>query len=566
MTGSDNPFFNRGPILDPAYFFGRRDEIAAILGLIANMQNCSVVGGIKRGKTSLLLHLQRQQTLCEHSCPRGCCILPYLSMEGLANVAPEAFFHHLLREALRSPGSPAVAGGYERLSPVGEISFSELAAAFDDFARAGVNVVYLLDEFELAGENPRFDLNFFSALRSLASRPNCAFVIATAERLDRLTLADREVGSPFADLFTTIRLGKFSRAVVGEMVAALGDRAGRLWEVDLDLIMQWTDGLPYLVQLACSLLWERSGDGARPLKEADYDCAREELLIQCRPYHHEWWRRLSRRVREALLDAAAGCRLGADFYDEDILELLQTGVLVERDGVLTPPCLGGGLFVQARLRERERGAAEFLVVDRADQADTAGVSAAADKRTIYKVVRALVKAVEARDHFTRGHSDGTTRVAVAIAAALGLSQEELEGIKIAARLHDIGKIGVSDLILLKPDRLSDQELELVRAHVLVSAHILEALDFPWEVKPTVRFHHERLDGSGYPDGLIGDEIPLSARILAVADVFDAMISPRSHRPPHPRAVALAEITSNAGTKYDPQVVAAFVKSLDGAGA
>ncbi len=565
MKGSDNPFFNRGPILDAAHFFGRRDEIADILGLVANMQNCSVVGGVKRGKTSVLLHLQREQTLRDHRCDLSRCCLPYLSLEGLANITPEAFFHDLLREALRCPHSPAVTDAHERLSPVGEISFSELQATLDDFARAGVNVVFLLDEFELAGENPHFDPNLFSALRSLASRPNCAFVVATTDRLDRLRLADRDVGSPFADLFTAIRLNKFTRAAVSEMVAALSERAGRLWEVSLDHIMDWTDGAPYLVQIACSLLWKRARGGGRRLTAADYDYVREGFLTQAEAVAYHVWRRMTPAQKGVMLAVAAGRSERVDREDEATHDLLQTQLLVERNGELMLPDLLTRTFLQARLREQERGAADFLVADRADTAYTADVAAPADKRIIYKAVRALVKAAEARDHFTRGHSDGCARLAVAIAVKLNLATEEIEGLKIAARLHDIGKIGVSDLILLKPDSLTDQERELVRAHVLVSAHILEALDFPWEVKPTVRFHHERLDGSGYPDGLMGDEIPLPARVLAVADVFDAMTSPRSHRPAHPRQAAIAEITANAGVKYDPQVVAALVKVIEGSG-
>lgn len=563
MRSNDNPFFNRGPILDPAYFFDRKEELADILGLVANLQDCSVVGGIKRGKTSLLLHLQRDQVLGADHGEVASFLRPYLSLEGLANVTPEGFFHRLLRAALSCPASPAGAG-YERLSPVGELSFSELAAAFDDFARRGVNVVFLLDEFELAGENPHFDLNFFSALRSLASRPNCAFVIATADRLDRLAVADREVGSPFADLFTTIRVGRFSRATVGEMVAALSERAGHLWEVSLDHIMDWTGGISYMVQIACSLLWRRA-EGERPLTEADYDYVREEFLAQVDPFCSQDWRRMSARQREAHLAVMTGDAPALEELEQTVNELVQAAVLARRDGKPVISSLAGRAFVQARLREREHGAADFIAADRADAADTASVSAPGDKRTIYQVVRALVKAGEARDHFTRGHSDGAARVAVAIAMRLGLSQEEIEGIKIAARLHDIGKIGVSDLVLLKPDQLTPQERELVQAHVLVSVHILEALDFPWEVKPAVRFHHERLDGSGYPDGLIGDEIPLSARVLAVADVFDAMTSPRSHRPSHPRSAAIAEIADHAGAKYDRQVVAAFLDTLESAG-
>ena len=577
MRASDNPFFHRGPILDPAYFFDRKDEIADILGLVANTQNCSVVGAVKRGKTSVLLQLQRDrcagcepgagcgQTLRAHGLDPACCLRPYLSMEGLANVTPEAFFHCLLREVLRCPGSPAIPAGHDRLSPLGELRFSELQAAFDDLARAGANVVFLIDEFELAGENPNFDLNFFSALRSLASRPNCAFVIATEQRLDQLKLGDREVGSPFADLFTSIRLKRFTRAAVGEMITALSERSGRLWEVSLDCIMDWTGGSPYLVQLACSLLWRRSAAATKPLTEADYDYVRKEFLIQSEPHMHHIWRRLSPREKEAALSLVAPGGAAAYVSDQEALQsLMQKDRLVERNGVMTIPSLAGRAFLEARLREREHGASEFLVAERADLVET-GVAPAVDKRTIYAVVRALVKATEARDHFTRGHSDGTAHWAVAIAQRMGLSSNEVEGIKVAARLHDIGKIGVSDLILLKPDKLTDKERELVKAHVLVSAHILEALDFPWEVKPAVRFHHERLDGSGYPDGLIGDEIPLSARVLAVADVFTAMISARSHRSPHPREEAITEVTRHAGTKYDPQVVSAFIQVLEGGG-
>jgi HD-GYP domain-containing protein (c-di-GMP phosphodiesterase class II) len=148
---------------------------------------------------------------------------------------------------------------------------------------------------------------------------------------------------------------------------------------------------------------------------------------------------------------------------------------------------------------------------------------------------------------------------------MGLPPEEIEGIKVAARLHDIGKIGVGDRVLLKPENLTEPERETVRTHVLVSTQILEALHFPWEVKPAVRYHHERLDGSGYPDGLMGDEIPLAARVLAVADVFTAMTAARSHRSPHPREDAIAEITKHAGTRYDPHVVAAFVQVVEAGG-
>jgi len=566
MRANNNPFFHRGPILDAAYFFDRAEEIADILGLVANVQNCSLVGFIKSGKTSVLLHLQRDQTLREHGLDPRCCLRPYLSMEGLANVRPNALFHSLLREVLRCPGAPAIPAGHERLAPVGELSFSELQAAFDDLARAGANVIFLIDEFELAGENPNFDLNFFSALRCLASRPNCAFVVATEQRLDRLAPADREVGSPFADLFTAIRLRRFTRAAVAEMIRALSDHAGRLWDVSLDPVMDWTGGHPYLVQVACSLLWKRSAGATKALTETDYDYVYEAYLDHTEAFCHYTWQHLTAREKEVLLNIVAGTS-GREEADPEVTHgLVQAHVLTERDGAATFTSRRGLAYAQARLREREQGSAEFLAAERGDRAASVAISTPVDKGTIYKVVRALVKATEARDEFTRGHSDGTAHWAVAIATRMGLAPDEIEGIKIAARLHDIGKIGVSDLILLKPDKLTEKERELVRTHVLVSAHILEALDFPWEVKPAVRFHHERLDGSGYPDGLIGDEIPLSARVLAVSDVFTAMTAARSHRAPHPREEAISEVTKHAGTKYDPRVVSAFIQVLEAGGA
>jgi HD-GYP domain-containing protein (c-di-GMP phosphodiesterase class II) len=148
---------------------------------------------------------------------------------------------------------------------------------------------------------------------------------------------------------------------------------------------------------------------------------------------------------------------------------------------------------------------------------------------------------------------------------MGCPDDITDGIRVAARLHDIGRVSISDMILLKPGPLSELETEIIRTHPLVGAQILDALEFPWSVKPAVRYHHERLDGSGYPEGLMGEEIPLGARVLAVADVMAAMTAGRPYRPAQADEEALAELTANAGTKYDPDVVAALERVMKNAG-
>ena len=180
-----------------------------------------------------------------------------------------------------------------------------------------------------------------------------------------------------------------------------------------------------------------------------------------------------------------------------------------------------------------------------------------DRAVMYGVVRVLMRAVEARDRYARGHADQVARVATAIAQEMGCSEETTEGVRIASRVHDIGRVSISDMILLKPGPLTELEAEIVRTHPVVGAQILDALEFPWAVKPAVRYHHERLDGSGYPEGLMGDEIPLAARIVAVADVMAAMVSDRPHRRALPKEEALAELATNAGVVYDASAVGAL---------
>jgi len=179
------------------------------------------------------------------------------------------------------------------------------------------------------------------------------------------------------------------------------------------------------------------------------------------------------------------------------------------------------------------------------------------RRAHRDTIAALSRSMEAKDIYTGGHTERVAGIAVELARVLGFSNGELEAVEIGALLHDIGKIGVPEQILRKPGPLDAAEWDVIRTHPLISDHILSELDLHPFVCQCARSSHERIDGRGYPDGLAGDEIPLPARIVFVADAFDALTSRRPYRPARPVVAALAEIEANTGTQFCPRVVAAL---------
>jgi PAS domain S-box-containing protein/putative nucleotidyltransferase with HDIG domain len=176
------------------------------------------------------------------------------------------------------------------------------------------------------------------------------------------------------------------------------------------------------------------------------------------------------------------------------------------------------------------------------------------RETLISTVNALASTVEMKDPYTAGHQRWATRLACAIAKEMGLSEEQIEGIRMAGLIHDIGKINIPAEILSKPGQLSDIQYNMVKIHAQVGCDILREIKFPWPVAKIVLQHHERWDGSGYPEGLSGEEIILDARILAVADTVEAMSSHRPYRIAHGIERALEEISLKRGTSYDPAVV------------
>ncbi|MFJ3591738.1 HD-GYP domain-containing protein [Streptomyces sp. NPDC090231] len=177
-------------------------------------------------------------------------------------------------------------------------------------------------------------------------------------------------------------------------------------------------------------------------------------------------------------------------------------------------------------------------------------------------IRALVQAVDIKDTYTRGHSERVGRASVLIADELGMARDRVEVLRFAGILHDVGKLGVPTRVLRKDGPLTPQERRVIELHPEYGHEIVRGIGFLGEARGAILHHHERLDGSGYPYGLTGREIPEFARVVAVADAFDAMTSTRSYRPGRPVPAAVEELKRCAGTQFDPQMVRALARGLE----
>jgi HD-GYP domain-containing protein (c-di-GMP phosphodiesterase class II) len=207
------------------------------------------------------------------------------------------------------------------------------------------------------------------------------------------------------------------------------------------------------------------------------------------------------------------------------------------------------------------GAAQRELAERTLAQEELSASVETLERTLKGAVSALAAAAEYRDPYTAGHQERVTALACAIAREMALPDDRIDGLRVAGHLHDLGKIALPVEILTKPSLLTEAETLLIRTHVRAGYDILKTIDFPWPVAEIVLQHHERMDGSGYPQGLSGDDILLEARILAVADVVEAMASHRPYRPALGIEKALEEITLNRGTLFDSAAVDACLKLI-----
>jgi putative nucleotidyltransferase with HDIG domain len=181
------------------------------------------------------------------------------------------------------------------------------------------------------------------------------------------------------------------------------------------------------------------------------------------------------------------------------------------------------------------------------------------QRAIEGAINAVALTTEIRDPYTAGHQHRVAKLACSIGRELGLSENQIEGVRVAGTLHDIGKIYVPAEILSRPGRLRQNEINLVKDHAQVGYDLLSTIEFPWPVAQIVLQHHERMNGSGYPLGLSGDEILIEAKIMSVADVVEAMASHRPYRPALSIEEALLEILQQRGVLYSPEAVDACIK-------
>ena len=194
------------------------------------------------------------------------------------------------------------------------------------------------------------------------------------------------------------------------------------------------------------------------------------------------------------------------------------------------------------------------IVDRIERGD-------GEYRTALSMISALTAAIDAKDHYTYAHSKNVARYAANLAVAAGLNDDQVRTIYAAGLLHDIGKISVPETILQKTGKLSDEEYQIMKGHVNNSIEMIRHLPEIDYLVPAVLGHHERWDGKGYPRGIAGEEIPVSARCLAIADVFDAMTTDRPYRKGLPLEYAVREIETGAGSQFDPQLARTFARLL-----
>ncbi len=223
--------------------------------------------------------------------------------------------------------------------------------------------------------------------------------------------------------------------------------------------------------------------------------------------------------------------------------LFSPGQVILRDGDQSTGILVTGVDITSRIKVEEKLRRNYKKL----------------QRILDGTVNALASVVEKRDPYTAGHQRRVSLLCCAIAGELGLPDEQIEGIRIASLLHDIGKLHVPAEILNKPVQLDEIEMKIVKTHPQVGYEILAEVEFSWPVSKIVLQHHERVKGYGYPHGLTGDDICLEGKILGVADVVEAMVSHRPYRPARSIDEALEEIIQNAGALYDPEVVSICVK-------
>jgi HD-GYP domain-containing protein (c-di-GMP phosphodiesterase class II) len=255
------------------------------------------------------------------------------------------------------------------------------------------------------------------------------------------------------------------------------------------------------------------------------------------------------------------------------LDLDHIGGVTASAGLATFPVQGHGRDELIRLadsalywaKEHGKNRVRHYRPDVVELSELKRLAAGPDRAARYRAAASLAKAVDARDTYTGSHSERVAELSARVAVRLGLDQEQIELTRLSGSLHDLGKLAIPEEILRKPGTLTDSERLVLERHPQIGFRMLDSLGVD-AVADIVLHHHERWDGAGYPDGMRGEEIPLGARIIFVADAYDAITSDRVYSPKRSSGAALAELERCAGTQFDPTIVAAFAEELEIAGA
>ncbi|HYN76247.1 MAG TPA: HD domain-containing phosphohydrolase [Lamprocystis sp. (in: g-proteobacteria)] len=281
----------------------------------------------------------------------------------------------------------------------------------------------------------------------------------------------------------------------------------------------------------------------------------------------------------AALDAFAPDLILADYHLPGFDGLLALAICREHSPATPFVFVTGAMGEELAAESIRAGATDYILKDRLARLPAAVQRALEERQgriernhylnqvgqAMRGTVAALARTVEMRDPYTAGHQQRVATLAAALGRTMGLSEQVIEGLQFGGMIHDIGKIAVPAEILNKPTRLTGIEYQLIQQHAAYGHQIIAELEFPWPLAEMIVQHHERIDGSGYPSGLRGEEIILESRILAVADVVEAMSSHRPYRAALGMEFALAEIEAGKGSRYDPLVVEACIQVIRAAG-
>ncbi len=354
----------------------------------------------------------------------------------------------------------------------------------------------------------------------------------------RLHLADLERG-PFPALSETSQLGynhEFTILVIDD-------------NPDILRLMQ-----QLLVDRYDLIMTDRAAKGLAILKEKDPDLVICDVMMP-EMDGHEFCRRVKADQQIMHIPIMLVTSRGE-------IQMKIEGIEAGADDYLVKPFDPAELDTRVRSLLRIRKSEQQLAQMNRNLETRTQDLAESQRQLFLATIKSLVNALEAKDPYTRNHSARVTEYSLRIARRVGYDQRELKDLELAGLMHDLGKIAVPETILHKPGRLTDEEFAYIKAHPVKSEEIIQPITMLKHICPIVRGHHERYDGRGYPDGLAKLEIPLGARIMAVADTYDAMTSDRPYRQGLPHSKTVKEITHCSGTQFDPEVVHHFLAIAD----